>query len=74
MERSDDATLMCAQESEGERYLQDTRGAPYSVDKSYHEQLDRNGDPQGNWVQRESVCCLLVLNSVTSTPQWIRQP
>jgi hypothetical protein len=21
---------------------------------------------------RESVCCLLVLNSVTSTPQWIR--
>jgi hypothetical protein len=23
---------------------------------------------------RESVCCLLVLNSVTSTPQWIRQP
>jgi hypothetical protein len=22
----------------------------------------------------ESVCCLLVLNSVTSTPQWIRQP
>jgi hypothetical protein len=20
------------------------------------------------------VCCLLVLNSVTSTPQWIRQP
>ena len=24
-------------------------------------------------IQRESVCCLLVLNSVTSTPQWIRQ-
>jgi hypothetical protein len=24
--------------------------------------------------QRESVCCLLVLDSVTSTPQWIRQP
>jgi hypothetical protein len=23
---------------------------------------------------RERVCCLLVLNSVTSTPQWIRQP
>ncbi len=23
---------------------------------------------------RESVCCLLMLNSVTSTPQWIRQP
>jgi hypothetical protein len=23
---------------------------------------------------RESVCCLLVLNSVTFTPQWIRQP
>jgi hypothetical protein len=23
---------------------------------------------------RESVCCVLVLNSVTSTPQWIRQP
>jgi hypothetical protein len=22
----------------------------------------------------ESVCCLLVLNTVTSTPQWIRQP
>jgi hypothetical protein len=22
----------------------------------------------------ERVCCLLVLNSVTSTPQWIRQP
>ena len=22
----------------------------------------------------ESVCCLLVLDSVTSTPQWIRQP
>jgi hypothetical protein len=25
-------------------------------------------------IQRESVCCLLVLDSVTSTPQWIRQP
>ncbi len=24
--------------------------------------------------ERECVCCLLVLNSVTSTPQWIRQP
>ena len=24
--------------------------------------------------ERERVCCLLVLNSVTSTPQWIRQP
>jgi hypothetical protein len=24
--------------------------------------------------RRERVCCLLVLNSVTSTPQWIRQP
>jgi hypothetical protein len=23
---------------------------------------------------RERVCCLLVLNSVISTPQWIRQP
>ena len=23
--------------------------------------------------QRESVCCLLVLDSVASTPQWIRQ-
>jgi hypothetical protein len=23
---------------------------------------------------RETVCCLLVLNSVTSTPQWIRKP
>ena len=23
---------------------------------------------------RERVCCLLVLDSVTSTPQWIRQP
>ena len=23
--------------------------------------------------KRERVCCLLVLNSVTSTPQWIRQ-
>jgi hypothetical protein len=22
----------------------------------------------------EGVCCLLVLDSVTSTPQWIRQP
>ena len=22
----------------------------------------------------ERVCCLLVLDSVTSTPQWIRQP
>ena len=25
-------------------------------------------------VTKERVCCLLVLNSVTSTPQWIRQP
>ena len=25
-------------------------------------------------MMRESVCCLLVLNSVTSTPQWICQP
>ena len=24
--------------------------------------------------ERERECCLLVLNSVTSTPQWIRQP
>ncbi len=24
--------------------------------------------------RQERVCCLLVLNSVTSTPQWIRQP
>jgi hypothetical protein len=24
------------------------------------------------WIERK--CCLLVLNSVTSTPQWIRQP
>jgi len=24
--------------------------------------------------ERVCVCCLLVLNSVTSTPQWIRQP
>ena len=28
----------------------------------------------GDFQWRESVCCLLVLNSVTSTPQWIRQP
>ena len=39
---------MRAQESEGERYLQDSRGAPYAVDKSYHDELDRTGDPQGN--------------------------
>jgi hypothetical protein len=26
------------------------------------------------YVHVERVCCLLVLNSVTSTPQWIRQP
>ena len=25
-------------------------------------------------VQAERVCCLLVLDSITSTPQWIRQP
>ena len=25
-------------------------------------------------VKEKRVCCLLVLNSVTSTPQWIRQP
>ena len=25
-------------------------------------------------MMRECVCCLLVLDSVTSTPQWIRQP
>jgi hypothetical protein len=25
------------------------------------------------WLQKERECCLLVLNSVTSTPQWIRQ-
>jgi hypothetical protein len=32
--------------------------------------------PQRRFSQmcRERVCCLLVLNSVTSTPQWIRQP
>jgi hypothetical protein len=24
--------------------------------------------------KRECMCCLLVLNTVTSTPQWIRQP
>ena len=34
-------------ESEGERFLQDTRGSPYYVDKAYHEELDRNGDQNG---------------------------
>jgi len=28
----------------------------------------------GRGREGESVCCLLVLDSVTSTPQWIRQP
>jgi len=27
-----------------------------------------------SWRHRVRVCCLLVLDSVTSTPQWIRQP
>ena len=30
--------------------------------------------PCGQQMLKERVCCLLVLNSVTSTPQWIRQP
>jgi hypothetical protein len=30
--------------------------------------------PSSHTISRESVCCLLVLDSVTSTPQWIRQP
>jgi hypothetical protein len=29
---------------------------------------------EGGRGPRERVCCLLALNSVTSTPQWIRQP
>ena len=43
-------------------------GTPVSSDSSLPT-------PPGR-VARESVCvcCLLVLNSVTSTPQWIRQP
>jgi hypothetical protein len=30
--------------------------------------------PTRNDLRTESVCCLLVLDTVTSTPQWIRQP
>ena len=32
--------------------------------------------PSASWTRNgsERVCCLLALNSVTSTPQWIRQP
>jgi hypothetical protein len=36
--------------------------------------LRREGGGGRGWEQDESVCCLLVLDSVTSTPQWIRQP
>jgi hypothetical protein len=32
------------------------------------------GAAMASAARRERVCCLLVLNSVTSTPQWIRQP
>eukprot|EP00277_Geminigera_cryophila_P001255 CAMPEP_0179425666 /NCGR_PEP_ID=MMETSP0799-20121207/12301_1 /TAXON_ID=46947 /ORGANISM="Geminigera cryophila, Strain CCMP2564" /LENGTH=612 /DNA_ID=CAMNT_0021200315 /DNA_START=23 /DNA_END=1858 /DNA_ORIENTATION=+ len=35
-------------ETASERFLQDSRGAPYNVDKSYHEELDRNGNTHGN--------------------------
>jgi hypothetical protein len=45
------------------------RHPPQSV--SVHSRND-SGDTGGRC--QESVCCLLVLNSVTSTPQWIRQP
>ena len=33
-------------ETARERFLQDSRGAPYSVDKAYHSELDSIGDPQ----------------------------
>jgi hypothetical protein len=32
------------------------------------------GDHLETFCLPQSECCLLVLNSVTSTPQWIRQP
>jgi hypothetical protein len=35
--------------------------------------LTRADAPAGKR-ESERVCCLLVLNTVTSTPQWIRQP
>ena len=33
-------------ETARERFLQDSRGAPYSVDKSHHSELDSIGDTQ----------------------------
>ena len=47
----------------------------YTYVCTYVDRLDRHTYlHMYTCIQRESVCCLLVLNSVTSTPQWIRQP
>jgi hypothetical protein len=46
-----------------EKLERDTDGCDTTTDKS---KSCEKGD-------KESVCCLLVLNSVTTTPQWIRQ-
>ena len=42
--------------------------------KLRYELRETTQNKQNPSTERESVCCLLVLNSVTSTPQWIRQP
>ena len=48
-----------------------------------HTDIQASGDKPGGFLEvnysvrpayHERVCCLLVLDSVTSTPQWIRQP
>jgi hypothetical protein len=41
---------------------------------SLHSGIEFGRSMTGKGSSGERVCCLLVLNSVTSTPQWIRQP
>jgi hypothetical protein len=48
--------------------------APEADPKPYDQNQKRIVDNLPETRLEGGVCCLLVLNSVTSTPQWIRQP
>jgi hypothetical protein len=57
-----------------ERTCGSTREESWCVCVLSTPEEDEPGRKTGKTVVRERVCCLLVHNSVTSTPQWIRQP
>jgi hypothetical protein len=44
------------------------------VEDQFHRESFKADDHLVTHNEFEMMCCLLVLDSVTSTPQWIRQP